>query len=204
MLGSGGGIMKLDEAIDLYSIHGRFMGYELKDGYKIRWLKLSTPTGIQSIRLSKSARASLFRLNEATPLKLGMSISLRVKSKLDGERETLKAYEISPDELNRIIQTTTEAQPGLQTTQTQIWVCDRGTCRQRGSQQVCAALTQEIRDLDLSDLVRVKTTGCLKACKHGVNVEVNGICHHGVSPSQSAEQIRSLIQNALVVETCVT
>jgi (2Fe-2S) ferredoxin len=200
MFGSGGGIMKLDEAIELHSIHGRFMGYELTDGYKIRWLKLSTPTGLQSIRLGKSARASLFRLNQETPLKLGMSISLRVKLTSDGRWETFKAYEISTGDLNLTIPTTTEIPASVQATQTQIWVCDRGTCRKRGSQQVCAALTQEIRDLDLTDRLQVKTTGCLKACKQGVNVEVNGICHHGVSPSPSAAQIRSLIPNAVLVD----
>ena len=181
MLGSGG-------SLDRHSISGRFVEYELKDGYKIHRLQLLTAEGMRSIRLSKSAKASIFRLNLDTPLKSGTWLSLQVKSKSDGD---LKAYEIccldsAPTAIDKIPAVSSPAE------QIRIRVCDRGTCRKRGAQQVYAALAQEIDDRGLRDRVKIETTGCLKACKAGVNVEVNGICHHHVSPSQPATQIHLL------------
>lgn len=188
MLGGGGGAMKSLDSLELHSLSGRFVGYELKDGYKIQRLQLLTAEGLRSIRLSKSAKASIFRLNLDTPLKSGTWLSLQVKSKTDDD---LKAYEIfcldsAPTSIPNMDE---RAQASSQAEQIRIRVCDRGTCRKRGAQQVYAALTQEIHDLGLTDRVKIETTGCLKACKAGVNVEVNGICHHHVSPSQPATQI---------------
>ena len=184
--------MKLRDEIDLHSIYGQFMGYEVKDGYKIQRLQLLTPAGMRSIQLSKSAKASLFRLNLEAPLKLGTCLSLQVKLKSDRRQDELKAYEISYGDPELIDQSVAPSLPYSSLAQTQVRVCDRGTCRKRGSQAVYAALTQEICDRHLTDRIQVQTTGCLKACKHGVNVKVDGICHHQVSTSQSAELIRSL------------
>lgn len=182
--------MKLRDASDLHSISGQFVSYELKDG-KVRRLQLATATGVRSIALSKSARASLFRLSLETPVKPGIFLSLQVKSKSDRGKDDLKAYEISSCDLGLIIENVSRDKAAVPQSQTQILVCDRGTCRKRGSQQVCAALTQEIADRHLTDLIQVQTTGCLKACKHGVNVKINGVCHHQVSPSQVSALIES-------------
>jgi hypothetical protein len=186
--------MKSLDSLELYSISGRFGGYELKDGYKIHRLQLLTAEGTRSIRLSKSAKASIFRLNIDTPLQSGTWLSLRVKSKADGD---LKAYEIcyldsAPTATDEIPAVSSPAE------QIRIRVCDRGTCRKRGAQQVYTALTQEIHDRGLTDRVKIETTGCLKACKAGVNVEVNGICHHQVSPAQPATQIQLLSMAAAI------
>jgi hypothetical protein len=168
MLGAGGGEMKSLDSLDLHSLSGRFVGYELKDGYKIQRLQLLTAEGLRSIRLSKSAKASIFRLNLDTPLKSGTWLSLQVKSKADDD---LKAYEISVLDAEPIADERTSHRSAP--AQIQIRVCDRGTCHKRGAQQVYAALTQEIHDLGLTDRVNIQTTGCLKACKAGVNVKVN-------------------------------
>ena len=194
--------MKLRDAIDLHSIYGQFMGYQLKDGYKIQRLQLLTPAGMRSIQLSKSAKASLFRLNLAAPLKPGTCLSLQVKLKSDRGQDELKAYEISYSDPELINQSVAPSLPCNSQAQTQIRVCDRGTCRKRGSQAVYAALTQEIRDRHLTDRIQVQTTGCLKACKHGVNVKVDGICHHQVSTSQSAELIRSVVNYDSTNDNC--
>ncbi len=46
-------------------------------------------------------------------------------------------------------------------------VCQKSACRKRGSDEVCEAITQSLRDRGLDDEVALKGTGCMKQCKQG-------------------------------------
>lgn len=204
--------MKVLDPAQLTTLTGEFLGYELKDGYKIKRLQLLTASGIQSIKLSKQAKACLFRISLETPLTPGQSLSLQVKANPDPDTTEIKAYEVL---LTAGTTLSASSLPPLPTavcsalnsrvSSTTIKVCDRGTCRKRGSQQVIAALNQEVCDRNLSPQIQVQPTGCLKACKHGVNVKVNGVCHQQVSPAQVAAiipAIESQIQNPQNLPIC--
>lgn len=48
-----------------------------------------------------------------------------------------------------------------------IMVCQKSSCRKRGADQVCQAITESLRDRGLEDQVSLKGTGCMKQCKQG-------------------------------------
>lgn len=51
-----------------------------------------------------------------------------------------------------------------------ILVCGKSSCQRRGAGAVIASLQESISDRSLETQVKIKTTGCLKKCKQGVNV----------------------------------
>jgi hypothetical protein len=166
---------------------GRFVGYDLKDGYKVKQIKLLTPNGIQSIKLSKEARASLFRITLESPLNLGTALRVQAEKKFDHGEMVLKARAIDLAMADGLDGAALPIEDLVQPVQIQ--VCDRGTCRKRGSQSVYNAVCQTIQEQGLSEQIRVQKTGCLKACKRGVNVQINGTQHSQVCPLQAVKLV---------------
>ncbi|MEO1591638.1 MAG: (2Fe-2S) ferredoxin domain-containing protein, partial [Cyanobacteria bacterium J06632_22] len=50
-----------------------------------------------------------------------------------------------------------------------ILVCNKSSCRKRGSEAVCRAIAQTFEQLNLTE-VELKKTGCMDRCKAGPNV----------------------------------
>ena len=48
-----------------------------------------------------------------------------------------------------------------------VMVCQKSSCRKRGADEVCQALTESLRDRGLEDQIAIKGTGCMKQCKQG-------------------------------------
>ncbi|NJL85464.1 MAG: (2Fe-2S) ferredoxin domain-containing protein [Leptolyngbyaceae cyanobacterium SM1_1_3] len=48
-----------------------------------------------------------------------------------------------------------------------ILVCEKSSCRKRGSAKVCQQLTDSLEQAGLSDRVTLKKTGCMGHCKSG-------------------------------------
>jgi Thioredoxin-like [2Fe-2S] ferredoxin len=169
---------------------GQFVSYEIKDGYKIKRLNLLTADGIQSIKLTKEARASIFRLTTVTPMIPGTLLSLAVEAKFDHGAIQYKVRDL------QILAAGTPipAAPTVTVTHkvTKIRVCDRGTCRKRGALEIYAQLQQEIRDRGLSDRVVLEKTGCLKDCKQGPNVTIGKTCHNRICPSSAVQMLSAL------------
>ncbi len=53
-----------------------------------------------------------------------------------------------------------------------VMVCQKSSCRKRGADKVCQALTESLHDHGLEDQVAIKGTGCMKQCKQGPCVVV--------------------------------
>ena len=51
-----------------------------------------------------------------------------------------------------------------------ILVCGKSSCQKRGAGAVIASLEEAVVDRGLASQVKIKTTGCLKKCKQGVNL----------------------------------
>jgi NADH:ubiquinone oxidoreductase subunit E len=170
---------------------GQFVSYEIKDGYKIKRLNLLTADGIQAVKLTKAVRASIFRLAATAPISPGTLLALAVEAKLDDGVMKYKAHALQILATGTPISITpVDAQfdRAPQTTKiTKIRVCDRGTCRKRGAQEVYAQLEQAIRDRGLVDRIVVETTGCLDQCKQGPNVTIGKACHSQVCPSRASQ-----------------
>jgi (2Fe-2S) ferredoxin len=157
---------KKDKQVSIFNLEGRFLGYLLEDGYKIKYLRLATAEGEVEIKLAKEARVSIGRvLQPGEWLQVWGEKTVR----LDTEAVKLKAYKVTiaaPIETTATALTPKASAPAKAT----ILVCQKSDCLQRGGKAVCQALETALRDRDLTDQVTVRGTGCMKRCKAGPNL----------------------------------
>ncbi|MGV0026009.1 (2Fe-2S) ferredoxin domain-containing protein [Phormidesmis priestleyi] len=150
-----------------FSLEGRFLGYIVEDGYKIKQLRLATADGECFIKLSKEARAKLGQV-----LVPGDWVKVEGTKKVDSETELvkLKAYSVVP------IVPTTSIKPDIRPSKSKqsILVCQKSGCMKRGGKAVCQALEMALSDRGLDDQVTIKGTGCMKNCGQGPNVIMPG------------------------------
>lgn len=156
-----------------FTIEGRFLGFEIEDGYKIKRLRLGTAEGEQSIKLSKDLKAKLRW--DLTP---GAWLEIAGEKKVDLKtgKLKLKATRITPVipkncETHRPTVVDLNAKVSAPAkTKAPILVCQKSDCMKRGGKAVCQALAESLRDRGLDDQVAIKGTGCMKQCKAGPNV----------------------------------
>lgn len=176
---------------------GQFVGYEVKDGYKVKRMQLLTADGVISVKLTKTAKACLFRLNCQMPLQPGALLSLAVEPKYDdGRFDYYKVHDLQVlAATSEALETELSSLPTVQTQdhgkRTRIRVCDRGTCRKRGSAQIYERLQQEIRDRGLGDQIVLERSSCLKECKQGPNIALGKACHSRVCPATAVRLLPS-------------
>jgi len=149
-----------------FCLEGRFLGFVLEDGYKIKLLRLETAEGESWIKLSKEAQASLI-------LNPGDWVEVSGKRKLSTETGALKlkAYRV-------IAKTPGQTQvlcPQRKATQQElkpacILVCQKSDCCKLGAMKVSQAMATGLRDRNLENEVIIKGTGCMKQCKAGPNI----------------------------------
>ncbi|KAM3107655.1 (2Fe-2S) ferredoxin domain-containing protein [Phormidesmis sp. 146-33] len=149
-----------------FRLEGRFLGYIVEDGYKIKQLRLATADGECFIKLSKEARAKLGRVLIPGDW---VSVEGTKKVELESEFAKLKAYSVVP------IVPTDAMKPEIQPSKSKanILVCQKSGCMKRGGKAVCQALETALGDRGLDD-VTIKGTGCMKNCGQGPNVVMPG------------------------------
>lgn len=151
-----------------FSLEGRFLGFELEDGYKLKYMVLATSEGECSIKLAKHLRSS-FELR----LIPGDWLQVVGEKKLDSKtgKLKLKAERVVPATVSHD-QTDVPALAKPAKTKTSILVCQKSDCMKRGGKAVCQALEAALGDRGLEGQVTIKGTGCLKQCKAGPNLVV--------------------------------
>ncbi|MBE9225563.1 (2Fe-2S) ferredoxin domain-containing protein [Phormidium sp. LEGE 05292] len=151
-----------------FCLAGKFVGFVLEDGYKIKLLRVETAEGESWIKLSKEARAGLGQV-----LLPGDWIEVWGERKLDAEKGAakLKAYRIklkASAQTQVVPQETQALQPKKKPAC--ILVCQKSDCCKRGAMEVSQALAEGLRDRNLQQEVIIKGTGCMKHCKAGPNI----------------------------------
>lgn len=157
---------KKEKQVSIFNLEGRFLGYLLEDGYKIKYLRLSTAEGEVLIKLSKEARVTIGRVLQPGEW---LQVWGEKTVKLDTEEIKLKAYKVTiaaPIETTDVVLTPKASAPAKAT----ILVCQKSDCMKRGGKAVCQALEAALSDRDLTDRVTVRGTGCMKQCKAGPNL----------------------------------
>lgn len=151
-----------------FCLAGKFVGFVLEDGYKIKLLRVETAEGESWIKLSKEARAGLGQV-----LLPGDWIEVWGERKLDAQTGTakLKAFGIKLKASAQTQVVPLEAQ-ALQPKKKPacILVCQKSDCCKRGAMEVSQALAEGLRDRNLEQEVTIKGTGCMKHCKAGPNI----------------------------------
>src|SRR6476469_331282 len=83
-----------------FALEGRFLSFEMEDGYKFKRIRVATPEGEVGIKLSKESRASVVAsfIAEGKVLNPGDWIRVTGEKKLDSKTGfcKLKAYAIYP------------------------------------------------------------------------------------------------------------
>lgn len=76
-----------------------------------------------------------------------------------------------------------------------VLICQKSSCRKRGSMAVSQAVEDAIADMGCEDKVKIKHTGCMGHCKAGPNVVVlpKGGSYKRVKPKDA----RSLLKNVV-------
>jgi (2Fe-2S) ferredoxin len=77
----------------------------------------------------------------------------------------------------------------------------RGSCGEKGSEDVFKELQRLVRERELSDRVIVSRSGCLKHCSHGpvVVVHPENVWYAAVAPSDVAEICDSHLAGGVAV-----
>jgi Thioredoxin-like [2Fe-2S] ferredoxin len=166
---------------------GQLEGYELSKSGKVRSLSLLACEDLKQIKLTESSRLDLLQgtLNGLISQGIWLEVIGRQKVYPDGTLKNLKAQQL------RVLQDPPDSKkPAIDPSKplskpsavsSKILICQKSSCRKRGSLAVQHALEQELDDRQLSDQISVKATGCLKHCSKGPNLIINKTPHRNVT-----------------------
>jgi (2Fe-2S) ferredoxin len=168
-----------------FCLEGKFLDFVIKDGYKLKGLRLETAEGECYIKLAKHLRAAFdLRLPPGTRLQVTGEKKFDLKTGevklkaqqvmaariLDKDKEigrladADKAVTASPN--HPITPAINNAKPKKAT----ILICQKSDCIKRGGKEVCQALEAALSARGLESEVTIKGTGCMKDCKAGPNL----------------------------------
>ncbi len=161
-----------------FRLEGQFVGFEAGGKSPFKYLRLRTASGAQRIKLSKDLQLMLFRY-------LAAGDRLRVVGQQKIDKQTgeprYKAQDVVRIDSGTVAALDPDAaissvdEPGARHPENskkkkaRILICNKSSCRKRGSEAVCGAIAQTLSQLDLTD-VELKKTGCIDRCKAGPNV----------------------------------
>lgn len=170
-----------------FTVSGCLVDYIFKKG-KVKGLRLQTARGTQLIKLPKA----LCNGTQSLP-KPGKQIQVWGQRTVDQKkgRIKLKAIAVSPvgdqHKEAKIDPCSLAQTPGS------IRVCQKGSCRKRGSNVVWKHLAAALREAGLDDQVKLKPSGCMGKCKSGPNLEL--LPHNIRCQEVHSKQIPDLIQH---------
>lgn len=187
-----------------FQLEGRFLSFVVKDGYKIKGLRLATSAGELYIKLSKEARASCRQV--LTP---GEWLQVTGYQQLDYEAGTVKfkaetiqvvapsalqqqsvaselpvlPEQVESSALPNVLPNTLPKGAAPALPKACILVCQKSDCCKRGSRAVADAIQQTLGDRQLTPQVTIKATGCMKNCKAGANVVIQKTRYSHITPA---------------------
>lgn len=157
-----------------FTLSGRFLAYILSKGCNVKGIRLATSQGEQYIKLAKSLRPVC-----ADILQPGTWIQVQGYQKVNIKtgKIKLKAKTIVPalpgsssDTSNTLVQLFPE--PASNTQKGKIRICQKSSCRKRGSQQVFTALNSALQASGKDKEIQLQPMGCIGKCKAGPNLVV--------------------------------
>jgi (2Fe-2S) ferredoxin len=163
----------LEERISEFNLVGQLLGFIIKEGYKIKYLRIAFKEHEYWIKPDHEIREEL--IQTITP---GCWVEIQgiAKQSLKTGKLKLKANSVQRVAISTTCQipvTLPQSQAvKSETAKASILICQKSDCWKRGGKEVCQVLEKNLRDRDLADKVQIKLTGCLKQCKHGPNVVV--------------------------------
>lgn len=150
-----------------FTLDGQFLGFVVKDGYKVKGLRLATMTGELYIKLGKEARASCYPLPQP-----GVGLHIMGEQTVDYKDGTVtfKASQIQTIPLSSLPPLPERGVTEPKRAKACILVCQKSDCCKRGGRDVVKALQRELEARQLADQISIRGTGCMKQCKAGPNL----------------------------------
>jgi len=178
-----------------FCFEANLLDFVLKDGYKLKGLRLSTDGGECYVKLAQHLRMA-FNLQ----LPLGTRLQVMGKKEYHPKKEqvTFKAQQVTivlgdKNSVAHIPDSTTPVcTQSMPTKSSQvILVCQKSDCVRRGSNLLCKLMEQELCDRHLTDNVTIKSTGCMKNCKAGPNIVMPDKTRYSqIKPEQIAALVK--------------
>ena len=146
---------------------GQLLDFVIKDGYKIKYLRINISEREYWIKLPKEMRKTLDpAIQPGSWLEVSGTRQLKRKTgKLKLEAEQVQLVTAPLQERSHLVVPQPETKPKLK--QAKVLICQKSSCLKRGGVAVCRAFQNSLRDRGLEDRVKLKVTGCLKECKKG-------------------------------------
>ncbi|MBR8830282.1 MAG: hypothetical protein N5P05_003375 [Chroococcopsis gigantea SAG 12.99] len=146
-----------------FRLVGQFLGLVIKDGHKVKSVRLNVDNREYWIKIDKSIRETIpFNLAPGTDLEIAGS------QKIDPRTGMIK---YKADRLKVITHgDILEKKP--RSDKACVLICQKSDCWKKGGQSLCRVLEDSLQEQGLSDRVQIKLTGCLKQCKRGPNVVI--------------------------------
>ncbi len=185
---------KLKAKISQFHLVGQLSGFVLKDGCKLKYLKVTVSQLEYWLKFPKEL------LKQISPdLTSGCWLEIngtRKQSQKTGVVK-LKAEKV------KILSPAENISPGLEIVPNQavspsILVCHSSTCRKRGAKILAAAIEEGLQGYSLGSEVVVQPSGCLKRCKKGPNLMVmpGGLLYDRVT----LKQVPTLLQRHFALQ----
>jgi (2Fe-2S) ferredoxin len=192
----------------LFELAGQFQGYQFSDRGLLYEIRVETAHGLCNIRLNKACQVELWESALNHQLQLGDWLLVKGEQSHKKSGLLYKAARITsmlpviesalsaPDTTTS--QDSCTFQPECARTKpTQILVCQKSSCRKRGSQAVQRCLEQTLDDRGLSGQAKIKETGCLKDCSKGPNLVIGKARYRKVSEKDVAKLVTQHFKPAL-------
>ncbi|MGQ9865431.1 MAG: (2Fe-2S) ferredoxin domain-containing protein [Pseudanabaenaceae cyanobacterium] len=172
----------------LLTVAAPFLGFALSPDFKLKYLRLQSATGEFTVKLPKHLRGEAVRV-------LTAPVSLQLWLMPAGDRPGFKVQEFA------ILPTAVPppmwppSPTPVPTPKPVLAVCNRGSCRKRGSEALCQALQEAIAEGNAGDRLELRITGCLKGCKEGPTIELpDGTRKTGCQPGDARMLIAGLLE----------
>jgi (2Fe-2S) ferredoxin len=192
----------------LFELAGQFQGYQFSDRGLLYEIRVETAHGLCNIRLNKACQVELWQSALNRQLQLGDWLLVKGEQSHKKSGVLYKATKIAS--MLPVIESALNA-PDITTPQdscssqtecsktkpTQILVCQKSSCRKRGSQAVQRCLEQTLNDRGLAGQAKIKETGCLKDCSKGPNLVIGKACYRKVSEKDVAKLVTQHFNPAL-------
>lgn len=162
-----------------FSIQGRLVDFFIKDGYKLKGLKIVTTEGQVYVKLAKSLQINFnWFVPPGTPLQLYGERKINRKTgeckfkaqrvtTVEGTNDVWANSPLIPDFPSALSKQENDKPKKAKAT---ILVCKKSDCMKRGGKKLCQALETAVSDRGLENQVTIKGTGCMKSCKAGPNL----------------------------------
>jgi (2Fe-2S) ferredoxin len=192
----------------LFELAGQFQGYQFSDRGLLYEIRVETAHGLCSIRLNKACQVELWQSALNRQLQLGDWLlvqgeqshkkggvvykAAKIASMLPVIESALNAPDITMPQDSCSSQTECS-----KTKPTQILVCQKSSCRKRGSQAVQRCLEKTLNEGGLAEQAKIKETGCLKDCSKGPNLVIGKTSYRKVSEKDVAKLVTQHFKPAL-------